>query len=275
MLPDAAKEFGYLPGTPVYAGVGDAGATTLASGIACPGQYNINLGTSGWVATVSDAPLIADAGVFNLAATTENCYINVVPFLNAGNVHRWISKVFSKREDAIDYAAMSERLRSSEPGSHGVLFLPYLVGERFPVLDPDIRGSYVGLTPQTSAADMARACLEGVAFSIRQGLETLGTQPTTLSLIGGGGQEPIWCQILADVLGQDIIVFQNAETLPAMAVASSALLAMGKINSYAQFTDSICGEAHHTLYRSDPTAHQVYNQLFARYCHLYPVLRQI
>lgn len=275
VLPDAAKEFGYLPGTPVYAGVGDAGATTLASGIACPGQYNINLGTSGWVATVSDAPLIADAGVFNLAATTENCYINVVPFLNAGNVHRWISKVFSKREDAIDYAAMSERLRSSEPGSHGVLFLPYLVGERFPVLDPDIRGSYVGLTPQTSAADMARACLEGVAFSIRQGLETLGTQPTTLSLIGGGGQEPIWCQILADVLGQDIIVFQNAETLPAMAVASSALLAMGKINSYAQFTDSICGEAHHTLYRSDPTAHQVYNQLFARYCHLYPVLRQI
>lgn len=275
VLPNAAKDCGYLPGTPVYAGVGDAGATTLASGIACAGQYNINLGTSGWVATVSNAPLTTDAGVFNLAATTENCYINVVPFLNAGNVHRWISSIFTKTGETIDYAAVSDLLATSEPGSHGVLFLPYLVGERFPVLDPDVRGSFVGLTPQTSAADMARACLEGVAFSIRQGLEMLGTPPETLSLIGGGGREAVWCQILADVLGQDVAVFLDAETLPALTVASIALLAMGKIDSYAQFTDSIRSEENRILYRTDPTVHQMYNSLYDRYRRLYPALKEL
>lgn len=275
VLPDAAADCGYLPGTPVYAGVGDAGATTLASGISCPGQYNINLGTSGWVATVSDGPLLADAGVFNLAATTPDCYINVAPFLNAGNVHRWISSVFSKCKETIDYAAMSKLLNASEPGSHGVLFLPYLVGERFPVLDPDIRGSYVSLTPQTSAADMARACLEGVAFSIRQGLEMLETPPKTLSLIGGGGRESVWCQILADVLGKEVSVFRDAETLPALAVASSALLAMQRISSYAQFTGAICSEENRVLYRPDPAAHRMYGPLYDRYRRLYPALKEL
>ena len=275
VLPEAAKAFGYRPGTPVYAGVGDAGATTLASGIARPGQYNVNLGTSGWVATVSNTLLTTDAGVFNLAAMTPGCYINVVPFLNAGNVHRWISTIFSQCKEATDYAAISKLLGASEPGSHGVLFLPYLVGERFPVLDPDIRGSFVGLTPQTSAADMARACLEGVAFSIRQGLEMLDTPSETLSIIGGGGQEGAWCQILADVLGQDVMVFQDAETLPAVAVASSALLSMGQIDSYAQFADLLRKTARHTLYRADPLTHELYTDLFVRYCRLYPVLKQL
>ena len=177
---------GYAPGTPVFAGVGDAGATTLASGIARPGQYNINLGTSGWVATVSGAPLTSEAGVFNLAAPTEECYINVVPFLNAGNVHKWITGVLAGG----DYGTLSRLLERSAPGSGGVLFLPYLVGERFPVLDPDVRGAFVGLSPQTGPADLARACLEGVACSIRQGLEKLDTAPEAVSLIGGGRHGP-------------------------------------------------------------------------------------
>lgn len=277
VLPEAAAMCGCLPGTPVFAGVGDAGATTLASGIARPGQYNINLGTSGWVATVSDSPLAADAGVFNLAAAEEGCYINVVPFLNAGSVHRWISGVFSgpERQAAgdVDYGAAGRLLSGSVPGSHGVLFLPYLVGERFPVLDPDIRGGYVGLTPQTTAADMVRACLEGVAFSIRQGLEQLATRPREISLIGGGGREAVWCQILADVLGQEIAVFRDAELLPSLAVSSIALLAMGKISSYTQFTDIIRGGENSVLYKPNPGARQLYDRAYSRYCRLYPALK--
>lgn len=277
VLPEAAEACGCLPGTPVYAGIGDAGATTLASGIARPGQYNINLGTSGWVATVSDAPLMADAGVFNLAAAAESRYINVVPFLNAGSVHRWISGVFSgpERQAAgdVDYENMAALLAASVPGSHGVLFLPYLVGERFPVLDPDIRGGYVGLTPQTTAADLARACLEGVAFSIRQGLEQLATRPEEISVIGGGGREAVWCQILVDVLGREVAVFRNAELLPSLAVSSMALLAMGKIRSYTQFTDALRGGENSVLYRPDPEARRLYDRVYSRYCRLYPALK--
>lgn len=277
VLPEAAEACGCLPGTPVYAGIGDAGATTLASGIARPGQYNINLGTSGWVATVSDAPLAADAGVFNLAAAPEGCYINVVPFLNAGNVHRWISGVFSgpERQAAgdVDYENAAALLAASEPGSHGVLFLPYLVGERFPVLDPDIRGGYVGLTPQTTAADLARACLEGVAFSIRQGLEQLATRPEEISVIGGGGREAVWCRILANVLGREIAVFRNAELLPSLAVSSVALLAMGEISSYTQFTDALRSGENSVLYKPDPETRRLYDRAYRRYCRLYPALK--
>lgn len=274
VLDAPAADCGYRPGTPVFAGVGDAGATTLASGIAAPGQYNINLGTSGWVATVSGAPLTTDAGVFNLAATTADRYINVVPFLNAGNVHRWISTVLSTSGRA-DYASLSQLLAESEPGSHGVLFLPYLVGERFPVLDPDIRGGYVGLTPQTSAADLARACLEGVAFSIRQGLEQLGTRPTALSLIGGGGREGAWCQILADVLGQEVAVFRDAELLPSLAVASTALLGKGVISSYEQFTQPLLEGDSRVLYAPRQAYRQLYDGLYERYGHLYPALKPL
>lgn len=277
ILPEAAEVCGCLPGTSVYAGIGDAGATTLASGIARPGQYNINLGTSGWVATVSDAPLMAEAGVFNLAAAPENRYINVVPFLNAGNVHRWISGVFSglggQAAGKADYANMAALLSASEPGSHGVLFLPYLAGERFPVLDPDIRGGYVGLTPQTTAADLARACLEGVAFSIRQGLEQLATRPEEISVIGGGGREAVWCQILADVLGREVAVFRDAELLPSLAVSSMALLAMGRIGSYTQFTDALRSGENSVLYRPGQEACRLYDRVYSRYCRLYPALK--
>lgn len=72
------------------------------------------------------------------------------------------------------------------PGCHGVLFLPYITGERFPVIDPDIRGAYYGITPDTSAEDLTRACLEGVAFSVRQGLELIDCEVKSVSLIGGG-----------------------------------------------------------------------------------------
>ena len=230
VLPEAAAACGYRAGTAVFAGIGDAGATTLASGIREPGQYNINLGTSGWVAAVSDDILLTEAGVFNLAAAAEGCYINVVPFLNAGNVHKWISGVLGHKDGAADYEAVSALLKNIVPGSHGVLFLPYLVGERFPVLDPEARGCFFGMTAETTAADMARACLEGVAFSLRQGLEQLPVPPASISLIGGGGREAVWCQILADVLDHDITVLRDTEFRAAQALAA---LARQKAGSFA------------------------------------------
>jgi xylulokinase len=277
VLPGAAKDCGYRPGTPVFTGTGDAGATTLASGIAAPGQYNVNLGTSGWVAAVSDRPLLTQEGVFNLAAMPEGRYINVVPFLNAGNVHGWIAGVmagFAGRE-AADFDALGALLTRSVPGSGGTLFLPYLVGERFPVLDPDARGCYIGLTPRTTAADLARAALEGVAFSIRQGLERLDAAPQSVSLIGGGGREAAWCQILADVLGREVAVFRDAELLPAMAVASAALLGLGTITCYEQFTAFLGGMESCIRYTPGAGSGAVYDPLYKKFCRLHPALRTL
>ena len=264
VLPEAAA-CGYRAGTAVFAGIGDAGATTLASGICQPGQYNINLGTSGWVAAISDDILLTEAGVFNLAAAAEGCYINVVPFLNAGNVHKWISGVLSRTAGTADYETLSALLKSSAPGSHGVLFLPYLVGERFPVLDPNARGCFFGMTVETTAADLVRACLEGVAYSLRQGLEQLPAPPTSISLIGGGGREAVWCQILADVLDHDITVLGDTEFRAAQALASLARQGAG---SAALTEDG-------AVYRPRNEYRTLYDGQYARYQKLYPALRAI
>lgn len=265
VLPEAASVCGYRAGTAVFAGIGDAGATTLASGIREPGQYNINLGTSGWVATVSGDILLTEAGVFNLAAAAEGYYINVVPFLNAGNVHKWIANVLSQGAGAPDYGTVSALLESSAPGSHGVLFLPYLSGERFPVLDPKARGCFFGMTTETTAADLARSCLEGVAFSLRQGLEQLPTPPASISLIGGGGQEPVWCQILADVLGHDIIVLGDTEFRAAQALAT---LARQETSVPALAEDG-------TVYHPRSKYREIYDSQYARYQKLYPALQAL
>lgn len=279
-----AQESGYLAGTPVYAGVGDAGATTLASGISDLGQYNINLGTSGWVATLSDDVLPATMGVFNLAAMPEDKYINVVPFLNAGNVHKWISSVLSGHgmadggaggETVIDYEAVNRLLAASVPGSSGLMFLPYLAGERFPVMDAEIRGCFLGVSPETRREDMARACLEGVAFSIRQGIESIGVPPQKVSVIGGGGRVAVWCQILADVLNQTVDVYENAEILPSLAISAAALLGEGKLSGYDEFTDSLQSEDRRVAYRPVPEHAALYDEIYPRYLRIYPAVRPI
>ncbi|MBO4990962.1 MAG: sugar kinase [Firmicutes bacterium] len=272
---DAAAHSGYATGTPVYAGVGDAGATTLASGIAQPGQYNINLGTSGWVATVSDDVLPAQMGVFNLAAMPENVYINVVPFLNAGNVHKWISGVLSPEEGRTDYDYINGLLERSSVGAGGVMFLPYLVGERFPVMDNNVKGCFVGLTPETDRKDLVRACLEGVAFSIRQGIESIGTPASSVSVIGGGGRVKVWCQILADVLHQTVYVYKNAEVLPSLAIASAVLLDQGKIESYDDFTASLQKPENSVAYRPSEEAGEMYDRIYRRYLNIYPAVKEL
>ena len=268
VLPEIGAACGYRAGTAVFAGIGDAGATTLASGIQCPGQYNINLGTSGWVATVSDDILLTEAGVFNLAAAAEGCYINVVPFLNAGNVHKWVAGVLGRTAGTVDYEAVSGLLAASVPGSCGVLFLPYLSGERFPVLAPEARGYFWGMTMETYAADLVRACLEGVAFSLRQGLEQFSTPPASLSLIGGGGRETVWCQILADVLGREITVFQDTQFRAAQVLAALAYQGPERSTMSGQTESG-------AVYRPRDEYRMLYDSLYARYQKLYPALRGI
>ena len=266
----AAALTGYPEGTPVYAGAGDAGATSLASGLAEPGQYNINLGTSGWVAAAS-ANVLPGEGVFNLAAMPEGRLINIVPFLNGASVHRWLSALNSDM-DAPDYAKVDAQLRSSPPGARGVMALPYLVGERFPVPDSSARGSFVGLTPSTTLADMSRAMLESVAFSIRRGLEQMPCAPTQVSLIGGGARVEPWCQIMADVLGQRVRVFRDAGHLPARAIAAAALIGEGRLDGYDAFVQSILtGQS--ATFQPDPEAHALYNHLYQKHVHLYEALR--
>ncbi|PJM79586.1 xylulokinase [Bifidobacterium scaligerum] len=257
----AAALTGFATGTAVYVGIGDAGATTFASGVAQPGQYNINIGTSGWIATVSPDPFANKPGAANLKFGVASGFVNAVPFLNAGDVHKWVTGVFAGG----DYAEAHQLIASSTPGANGVLCLPYLVGERFPVMNATIRGAYVGITPDTTQADMARAALEGVAFSIRQGMESFAAAPVSISLIGGGARESAWCQILADVLAHPIDVYANADILPAVALASLVF----------RHPDLVENIAETTTYVPSPAAVRAYDECYVRFLKLYPTLRNM
>lgn len=259
----AAAATGLVEGTPVFAGFGDAGATTLAAGVTGAGQFNINLGTSGWIATVSPEPFVDKPGAANLAFGLNAGFVNAVPFLNAGDVHKWATGVFAgDAPEGGDYDTMHRLLVSSAPGANGVLCLPYLVGERFPVMNPAIRGAYVGISPTTTRADLARAALEGVAFSIRQGMESFGTTPTEITLIGGGARESIWCQIMADVLGHPVEAFRNADIMPAIALAS---LVFDDPNLPSSCRNTI-------RYAPNPQAKAIYGKAYARFLRLYPAI---
>lgn len=268
---EKSLESGYEIGTPVFAGTGDAGATTLASGISQDGEFNINLGTSGWVACVSNH-IISNPGVFNLAAMQRDLYINVVPFLNAGNVHKWISKTLTP-DDLQDskYEYTGKLLEESKTGSNGIMFLPYITGERFPVLDSKIRGSFIGITPETTKQDLARATLEGVAYSIRQGIDSIDSKPKKISLIGGGAKNKVWCQILADVLGHEVIVYNNSEYMPSVAVATAAMIGLGKRKDYNNINNM------DTILSYEPNKHAVayYNQTYDQYCRIYPAIKDL
>jgi xylulokinase len=271
--PCGAEETGFKTGTPVYAGSGDAGASTLASGIIRPGEYNIYLGTSGWIAAISRG-IVSAPGVFNLAAVPPELYINVVPFLNAGGVHAWVSGLWSAGDGAYGHA--DALLEKSGPGSGGLLFLPYLAGERFPVMDPRVRGAYIGISRETGPAQMTRACLEGVAFSIRQGLETMapGEAPRKISLIGGGAKTLLWRQILADVLQSPVIVAEeSSEYLPCIALAAAVFTAQGLEASCESYMASF-KEGKFLRYEPGRAAAALDVQ-YRRYLKIYPAVRDI
>lgn len=267
---EAQAQCGFLAGTPVYIGTGDAGATTLASGIGKNGEFNINIGTSGWVACV-DSALEPIEGVFHLAAVQENIYLSVVPFLNAGNVHKWIAQVISPDGDQNKYLYLTELLKTRTCGSNGLLFLPYLVGERFPIMDGETRGCFIGTTPETRKADFVSACLEGVALSIRQGISAFHTVPKKITMIGGGVNDADWCQIFADVLGIPIEIFPQSEYMPAVSLAASALLGQGKITGYDEFLSRL--QKDNKTYYPVVRSTAVYDKLYERFIQIYPSVK--
>jgi len=265
---NASKESMYNAGTPVYVGTGDAGATTLASGLSSVGEFNINLGTSGWVACLSENPIRRE-GVFNLAGMPTDTFIAVVPFLNAGNVHKWVSTIVTSESVENRYEEVSKLLDKSVCGSNGLMFLPYLAGERFPVMDSDTKGCYIGITPETSKSDMVRSCLEGVAFSIRQGIDLLEIAPRKMTLIGGGAKSSVWCQIMADMLNIEIELHGDSEYLPAIAITASILLDMGYISSYSEFIESIQEKQTLKKYLPNQVNVEKYNSMYFKYKQIY------
>ena len=275
---EASEEYGLAEGMPVYCGIGDAGSTFFASGILHEGEFSVTWGTTGMVGVISGAPTKPLNGLWNLAAMEDNTYIQTVPFLNAGNVHKWISSLLTPEEEladkGIDYDSVTALLEKPH-GQSGLLCLPFLTGERFPVVDPKAKGCLIGLTPATTRADIVNACLEGVCFSVKQGMEAMNLPARKMILVGGSARVKPWCQKLADILEMDVTVLKNSDILPSATLAAGALRAMGLLDSYESFVKKIQQNNGSTVYHPEEKLRFYYRKTYGKYKMIYPAVKNL
>jgi len=273
--PQAAEETGFPSGIPVLAGVGDAGASTLGAGVLANGELYTYLGTTGWVAAYVPEPVESVSGLFHLAHPADSGFIATAPIFSAGGVHQWAVRTFAKSPD--DYADFERLAAESRRDRNPVLFLPYLGGERCPVQDPNATGVFLGLTMNTSKADMAAAALEGISMAIREVRDVLlSNQPTgQMTVIGGGGKSAMWMQILADVGGMEIFVPDNAEYLPALGAASLGFVHLGWSAGFAEFRSDFLGSAAGRRSLPDPALSGHYEAKYAKYRRMYGTVKPL
>ena len=209
----AAMATGLRAGTPVVAGGGDQAANAVGLGAVEPGVPALSLGTSGVIFAPTDRPTVEPGGrVHAFCHAVPGRWHLMSVMLSAAGSLRWFRDTLAPGEP---YGALADAAGEVDPGSDGLLFLPYLTGERTPHPDPLARGAFVGLTVGHDRRHLTRAVLEGVAFGLRDGLDLMVAAgmppPTRIRASGGGTASPVWRQILADVLGVELATVATAE----------------------------------------------------------------
>ncbi|WP_127953072.1 xylulokinase [Rhodococcus xishaensis] len=231
----AARTLMLPPDLPVFTGAGDLAATTVGVGAGEPHRFYCYLGTSGWIASTppdsaESSWATAESGVFTLRHPDLQRVIRVAPMLTAGGNLDWAGAEIANNEG---YASHNATAASAPVGSNGVIYLPYLAGERSPFRDPNARACYIGLSNQTTRADLIRAVMEGVSFAYRSLFELLGANAEKLYVVGGGAKSTLWMQILADVMGHDIEVVAEPENAAVRGAAIIAGRELGWYKTYA------------------------------------------
>ena len=268
---EAGAVLGLVPGTPIVAGGGDNAAAAVGLGAVDPGVLTISIGTSGVVlAPLERYPGRPDGTVQVHCHALPDRWMAMAVTLSAGGSLRWLRDTLAPLDagHALTYERLTSLAESAPAGSDGLIFLPYLTGERAPILDPAARGAFFGLHAGHGIGHMVRAILEGVAFSQRQCLEQMrkaGATARVLRGAGGGLASPLWRQIVADVLGVDL---QLAD--PGLGAASGAAvlagLGVGLLDGRAAGVD---WSARPLVHPHDADA-EVLNRAFDRYRSLYP-----
>ncbi|UCF98979.1 MAG: hypothetical protein JSV89_05430 [Spirochaetaceae bacterium] len=200
----ASRDSGLLEGTPVGIGAGDSPAEALGVGIVDPGQSVVKLGTAGIVSLVTPSPL-PDRRTLTYPYVLDNRGFTIAATNSGTSAFRWFRERFFP---GMSFNELVELAAAAPPGCDGLIFHPYLMGERTPYWDPALRGDFVGIGSHHTASHFARAVMEGVTYSLKECSDTvdsLGIAAKERKLLGGGSKSNLWGQILADVLGQALV----------------------------------------------------------------------
>jgi xylulokinase len=267
----AAEATGLRPGTPVVGGGGDQAAGAVGTGAVAEGVVSLSLGTSGVVFATANRPIVEPEGRLHAFchAVPGKWHLMGVMLSAAGSL-RWYRDALVPGVNFDDLLAPAAEVA---PGSEGLLFLPYLTGERTPHPDPLARGAFVGLTVRHSQAHLTRALLEGVAFGLRDSFELMRTaglaEVTQVRVTGGGARSPLWRQILADVLNVELVTVNTSEG----AAYGAALLAATGAGVFPD-VESACAATMRVTSSTPPgPAHRAYQEIYPLYRDLYPALQ--
>lgn len=271
LKPDLATHLGLPDGLPIIAGGGDNAAAAIGLGISASNlnRGSLSIGTSGVIFAPCDRPLPDPEGRVHLFCHADGGYHLLGVTLAAGGSLRWYQETIAPQIAFPDLMQMAEH---SQPGARGVLFLPHLAGERSPHLDPDTRGAWVNLSLAHTQADLVRAVLEGVAFSLRETLDVI--HPITplhqLLATGGGARSHTWLQILADVLQTELIAPKAEEG----AAYGAAILAMVGVGAYSDLETAfkILPQGGNSV---QPQENPVYEPTYQKYKQLYEALKGV
>ncbi len=228
----AAEALGLRPGTPVAAGMADITAAAVGSGAVRPGDAHVYIGTSSWfAATQAKAKHSPKAGIVSVAAAAPGTSLLIGENETAGACFSWLAREVGPGAIAQDvdvFDALDALARSSPPGARGLLFAPWMYGERSPVPDHDLRGAFVGLSLEHTRGDVVRAVYEGVALNLawtRDEARRAGVDPQVVRAIGGGARSEVWIQAVADALGIPVELVEAPQH--AGAVGAALLAAVG------------------------------------------------
>jgi len=269
---------GLKSGTPVVAGAGDQAAGAVGMGIVAAGAVSATIGTSGVVFAATDRPALDPRGRLHTFCHAIPGRWHVMGVTQAAGLSlRWFRDQFGAgHEDGRDaYERLSEEASRVPPGSDGLLWTPYLMGERTPHLDPRARAALIGLTASHTRAHVIRAIMEGVAFSLRDSFTIFREMKVPVSKIrlgGGGARSRLWRQIQADVYGYEVEIVEAEEG----AAYGAAILAGIGAKTWPS-VDSACASVVRVAERLSPDtgAVRVMNAAYAKYRRVYPASREI
>ncbi|HCM12383.1 MAG TPA: xylulokinase [Lachnospiraceae bacterium] len=267
---EAANVLGLSEKVKVIAGGGDQAVAAVGTGTVGAGMCNVSLGTSGVVFVASQKFAVDDQNALHSFCHADGKYHFMGVMLSAAASNKWWmdeiigTKEYSKEQQAI-----------TKLGENNVYFLPYLMGERTPHNNPNARGTFIGMTMDTTRADMTQAVLEGVAFALRDSFEitkSLGVQIDRIRINGGGAKSPLWCKIIADVLNVKVDKI-NSEEGPAFGAAILAAVGCGKYAS----VEEACAKLIKVISTTDqdPKIVELYNKKYEVFKQLYPALKEM
>ncbi len=279
LRPEIAEKLGLTTACKVVGGAGDCAAGAIGNGIVRSGILTASLGTSGVMFVHCDEPQYDKAGRLHTFCHAVNgkWHMMGVTLSAAGSLQWFVENLCNDlvaRRGVDPYQTINTEALSVEAGSDGLLFAPYLAGERTPHADPHARGCFVGLTTSHKRGHLARAVMEGVAMSLRESLEIirgLGVPVREMRLSGGGAKSPLWKQIFADVMDQPACTI-NAEQGPAYGVALLAAVGTGQFKSIEEACKATIEVVHKTLPKK--AAVKNYQKLFPIYQSLYGSLQK-